>query len=117
MPRTRLEVAREVYEAFRAAETAAEHSAATIARCAATLIEARGKAHLRPDAGAEIFSLMARSSSSAFEARHAIVAAHPLLDELARDLGIVGFGPDKEQAPNSPFVGARAPMRVVSEAA
>jgi hypothetical protein len=117
MPRTRLEVAREVYEAFREAETAAEHSAATIARCAATLIEARGKAHLPPAVGSEIFSLMARSSSSAFEARHAIVAAHPLLDELANDLGLVGFGPDKEQAPNGRSARARSPMRVVSEAA
>ncbi len=117
MPKTRLEVAREVYEAFREAETAAEHSAATIARCAATLVEARGKAHLPPAVGSEIFSLMARSSNSAFDARHAIIAAHPLLDELARNLGLVGFGPDKEPVPNSPFVGARSPMRVVSEAA
>ncbi len=117
MPKTRLEVAREVYEAFKAAETAAEHSAATIARCAATLVEARAKAHLPPAIGSEIFSLMARSSTSAFDARFTIVAAHSLLDDLARDLGVVGFGPDKEQAPNRPFVGAGAPMRVVSEAA
>ena len=117
MPKTRLEVAREVYKAFREAESAAEHSAATIARCAAILVEARGKAHLHPAAGLEIFSLMARSSSSAFEARHAILAAHPLLDELANDLGLVGFGPDKEQAPNGLFAGARSPMRVVSKAA
>lgn len=117
MPKTRMEVAREVYEAFREAEAAAEHSAATIARCAAILVEARGKAQLPPAVGSEIFSLMARSSSNAFEARHAIVAVHPLLDDLARDLNLVGFGPDKEQVPNSPFVGARSPMRVVSQAA
>ncbi|TCP96318.1 hypothetical protein C8J46_10912 [Sphingomonas sp. PP-F2F-A104-K0414] len=117
MPKTRLEVARGVHAAFREAENAAEHSSATIGRCAATLVEARGKAHLPPAVGSGIFSLMARSSSSAFDARHAIVAAHPLLDDLARNLGLVGVGPDKELVPNSPFVGARSPMRVVSEAA
>jgi hypothetical protein len=117
MPRTRLEVARDVYDVFRAAEEAAELSAAAIARCAAVLIEARAKAHLPPAAGSDIFALMARSTGSAFDARQAIVAAHPLLDQLAADLGIVGYGPDKETVPNSPFVGARTPMRVVAEAA
>ncbi|MES3100508.1 hypothetical protein [Sphingomonas faeni] len=117
MPRTRLEVAREVYQVFRDAEAAAELSAAAIARCAATLIEARAKAHLPPTVGSEIFALMAKSSGSAFDARHAIVSAHPLLDELAADLRIVGYGADKESVPNSPFVGARSPMRVVAEAA
>ncbi len=117
MPKTRLEVAREVYAEFRAAELAAEQSAVAIARCAAMLIEARAKAQLPPSVGADIFALMARSSGSAFDARQTIVAAHPLLDQLARDLRITGFGPDKEPVPNSPFVGAWTPMRVVAEAA
>jgi len=117
MPRTRLEVAREVYEVFRAAEAAAEHSAAAIARCTALLIEARAKAHLPPAVGFDIFALMAKSSGAAFDARQSIVAAHPLLDQLAADLGIIGYGADKESVPNSPFVGARSPMRVVAEAA
>ncbi len=91
MPRTRLEVAREVYEVFRAAEEAAEQSAVAVARCTAMLIEARGKAKLPPAVGSEILQLLARSSGAAFEARHAIVSAHPLLDQLASDLGIVGY--------------------------
>jgi hypothetical protein len=112
-----LEVAREVYEVFRAAEEAAEQSAVALARCTAMLIEARGRAKLPPAAGSEIVQLLARSSGAAFEARHAIVSAHPLLDQLAADLGIVGYGPDKESVPNSPFTSARSLVRVVAEAA
>lgn len=117
MPKTRLEVAREVYEVFRTAEEAAEQSAIAVARCAALLIEARSRAKLPPAVGSEIFELLTRSSGAAFEARHAIVSAHPLLDRLAADLGITGYGPDKEPVPNSPFTGARSVVRVVGEAA
>lgn len=114
MPRTRQEVAKEVYAAFRDAEEAAERSAAAVARCMATLVEARGKAKLPPTVGTEVFALLSRCTTSALDARQSIVAAHPLLDEVAQEWGIRGYGADKEQAPNQPFVGANSPLRVAA---
>lgn len=114
MPRTRIEVAREVYDAFRIAEEAAEHSAAAAARCVAVLIEARVRAQLPPVAGADIFALMGDCAASALRARQQVVAAHPLLDRLASDFGIVGYGPDKQPVPNEPFTTGANALRVVA---
>jgi hypothetical protein len=117
MPRTRIEVAREVYEVFRNAEDAAEQSAAAIARCVAVLIEARSRAKLPPVAGDDILALMGECTTNALLARRQVIAAHPMLDDLAKQFGIVGFGPDKAPVPNEPFfTGATAPLRVVAAA-
>ncbi len=113
MPRTRQEVAKEVYAAFLEAEEAAEKSAAAVARFTAILVEARGRAKLPPAVGTDVFVLLGRCTASALDARHHIVSAHPLLDQIAKEWNITGYGPDKEQVPNQPFVGATTPLRVV----
>ncbi len=114
MGKIRSEVAVEVREAFRAAEAAAEQSAATIARCVAVIIEARAKAKLPPIAAAEAISLIAQASQGAIDARRHMLAAHPLLTELGRELKVISFGPDGGCVPNSPFTEATSPLRVVT---
>jgi hypothetical protein len=117
MPKLRAQIAEEVNQAFLAAEQAAEVSAAAIARCVATVIEARGRAQLPPIAGADVIALLAESSRNALDARRAIIAAHPLLEQIGRDLGVISYGPDEKAVPNQPFVGATSPLRVVATAA
>ena len=118
MPRTRLEVAREVHDVFKQAEEAVELSAAAVARCLAVLIEARIRAKVAPGLGSDAMAVLATASTHALEARRQVLAAHPMLDAVARDLGVVGYGPDKEPVPNEPFFqGASTPFRVVAEAA
>jgi hypothetical protein len=114
MGKIRSEVAVEVRDAFRTAEAAAEQSAATIARCMAVIIEARGKAKLPPVAAAEAIELIAKGAQSSFKARQHMLAAHPLLAELGRELNVLSFGPDGGCVPNSPFTEAASPLRVVS---
>lgn len=114
MGKIRSDVAAEVREAFRTAEAAAEHSAAAIARCVAVVIEARAKAKLPPIAAAEAIALIARGSQSAIDARQQMLAAHPLLTELGRELKVISFGPDGGCVPNTPFTEAASPLRVVN---
>lgn len=114
MGKIRSDVAAEVRDAFRAAEAAAEHSAAAIARCVAVIIEARSKAKLPPIAGADAIALIAKGSQSSLEARQHMLAAHPLLTELGRELKVISFGPDGGCVPNAPFTEAGALLRVVS---
>lgn len=113
MGKVRSEVAAEVREAFRTAETAAEQSAAAISRCIAVLIEARAKAKLPPVAAAEAIALIAKGSQSSLDARQHMLAAHPLLTELGRELKVLSFGPDGGCVPNSPFTEGATPLRVV----
>lgn len=114
MAKIRSDVAAEVRDAFRAAETAAEQSAAAIARCVAVLIEARTKAKLPPIAGAEAIALVAKGSQSSLEARQHMLLAHPLLAELGRELKVLSFGPDGGCVPNVPFTEGTGGLRIVS---
>ena len=117
MPKTRIEVAHEVRDAFSAAEQAVEQSAAAIARCVAVLIEARARARLSPIAGADVIALMAKGAQSSLDARQCVLAAHPLLAEIGRELRVIDFGPSEECVPNRPFVSATTTLRVVGEVA
>lgn len=117
MPRLRTQIATEVNNAFLAAEQAAEASAAAIARCLAVLIEARSRAQLPPITGAQVMDLLAESATNSLHARKTIIAAHPLLEQLGRDLGVISYGPDEKPVPNLPSVRASNPIRVVASAA
>lgn len=113
LPKTRIEVATDVQQAFHLAEQAVEASAAALARCTAILIEARGRAKLPPLAGSKMLALMAQGTQNAINARQQVLEAHPLLAELGRDIGVLAYGPSEECTPNQPFVGATTPLRVV----
>lgn len=114
MPRLRTQVATEVNDAFLAAEQAAEASAAAIARCLAVLIEARSRAQLPPVTGADVMELLAESAKNSLHARKTIIAAHPLLEQIGRDLGVISYGPDEKPVPNLPSIAAGHRMRVVA---
>ena len=113
MPKTRLKVALEVRQAFNDAEQAAEQSAAALARCVAVLVEARREAKLSPLAGAAIMALVSKGSQSAMDACQQMLAAHPLLSDMGRELKVIGYGPDGGCVPNEPFTGASGTLRVV----
>ncbi|WP_342250111.1 hypothetical protein [Sphingomonas sp. OTU376] len=97
MPKTRIEAAQAVAQAFFPAEQAAQDSAAQGARCIATIIEQRIKAQLPPQTGAEALALIATATGQAVAAANSFADAHKLLAGLSEDLGIpLTFGPDCE---------------------
>jgi len=97
MPKTRIEAAHAVAQAFFPAEQAAQNSAAQGARCITTIIEQRIKAQLPPQTGAEALALIATATSQAVAAANSFADAHKLLAGLSEDLGIpLTFGPDCE---------------------